>query len=113
MLVLRLKHGKLRRVGDGNGASPPVHLPTCSIRKETRFYAELVGVPHHSNSKHHINVTPARHGEGHAKKSASNDHQKSIPNQPHLLISGRNPGNATGFAIEQRFINAVRIPLNV
>jgi len=91
MLVLRLKHGRLRRVGDDNGASPPVHLPACDIRKGTRFHTELVGVPLHSNSKHRINVTPARHGKGHAKKSATNNHQKSIPNQPHQLISGQNP----------------------
>ena len=43
----------------------------------TRFHGVLVGVPHQPNSKHRINVTPAKRAKGSAKKTSSTTKEKS------------------------------------
>ena len=49
----------------------------------TRFHGVFVGVPHHPNSKHRIEVTPARRGKG----SPVSAHDDKTPQQKHKSMT--------------------------
>jgi hypothetical protein len=49
----------------------------------TRFHGVFVGVPHHPNSKHRTEVTPARRGKG----NPSHSQKDKTPEQRHQAMT--------------------------